>query len=159
MVLTMGGCEHVVLWWGCHGDQGSRSRRRGWRCKRVCISNLHCPSPNWVNLFSSRCRLLFSHASQNNRSLLNLLPNNLPQHSVFSLDSITMSVLSVPEAMPCMGCIRHFSKSFPENAETLDGFGCEFNAAGTSRCDHCCTRKGSCETVRFSEDLFSGMFC
>jgi hypothetical protein len=64
---------------------------------------------------------------------------------------------SVPESMPCMGCIRHFPKNFPESTKTLKSFGCGFSTFGTSGYNLCCTRKGSCETVRFSvsKDLSS----
>jgi hypothetical protein len=69
-----------------------------------------------------------------------------------------MSILSVPEAIPYIGYIRHFSKSFLENTKTLDSFGYEFNTASTSRYNYYCTYKGNYETVRFFKDLFSRIF-
>jgi hypothetical protein len=69
-----------------------------------------------------------------------------------------MSILSVPEAIPYIGYIQHFSKSFPENTKTLNSFGYKFNAASTSYYDYYYTRKGSYKIVRFSKDLFSRIF-
>jgi hypothetical protein len=59
-----------------------------------------------------------------------------------------MAILSVPESIPYIDYIRHFSKNFPEDIETLDSFGYEFGSYSTSRYDLYYNRKGNCETVR-----------
>jgi hypothetical protein len=64
-----------------------------------------------------------------------------------------MAILLVPESIPYIGYIRHFSKNFPKDVETLDSFGYEFGLYSTSRYDLYYDRKGSYKTVKIFLEL------
>lgn len=112
---------------------------------RTAVPPLALPSPSSRPSPSSPlCRLVVASS----RRLTALPPPR-------AHDYIAMpAVLSVPEALPCMSCIRHVEKSFPEGEGTLAGFDCVFTDFGTSRCSFCCSRKDSCETVCMMGDIY-----